>query len=133
MTIQDQHPLSEDCHKVRHVLSLVGDKWSVFIIMLLKEGPRRFNAIKRSVEGISQQMLTRTLKGLERDGMVKRTMIPTRPPQVEYELTDLGHSLSKPVIALGKWSRDHIPEIDAARARFDRRKSAGAVLGRTRE
>ena len=122
VTSPEHHPASEDCRKVSQVLARVGDKWSVLIIMLLKDnGPRRFNAIKRSVGGISQQMLTRTLRGLERDGMVTRTMIPTSPPQVEYELTDLGNSLSKPVMALGKWSQEHIPQIDAARMRFDRR------------
>jgi DNA-binding HxlR family transcriptional regulator len=124
VTGQNPHPLSDDCRKVSQVLARVGDKWSVLIIMQLKQGPRRFNAIKRSVGGISQQMLTRTLRGLERDGMVTRTMIPTSPPQVEYELTDLGNSLSKPVMALGMWSQEHISQIDAARARFDRRNGS---------
>jgi DNA-binding HxlR family transcriptional regulator len=113
---------SEDCRKVSQVLARVGDKWSVLIIMQLGNGPCRFNAIKRAIGGISQQMLTRSLKGLERDGMVTRTMIPTSPPQVEYELTELGRSLSKPVLALGVWAQAHIPQIDAARQRFDRRQ-----------
>jgi DNA-binding HxlR family transcriptional regulator len=121
VTVQDHHPLHEDCRKVSQILARVGDKWSVLIIMLLRDGPRRFNAIKRSVGGISQQMLTRTLKGLERDGMVTRTMFPTTPPQVEYALTDLGRSLSKPVVALGTWAQEHMTQIDAARSRFDRR------------
>jgi DNA-binding HxlR family transcriptional regulator len=120
MTAQPQHA-SEDCRKVSQVLARVGDKWSVLIIMQLRDGPCRFNAIKRSIGGISQQMLTRSLKGLERDGMVTRTMIPTSPPQVEYELTELGRSLSKPVMALGMWAQEHIMQIDAARTRFDRK------------
>src|ERR1700688_2226249 len=94
------HPLiSEDCRKVSQILSRVGDKWSVLVVMLLREGPRRFNEIKRTIDGLSQQMLTRTLRGLERDGMVRRTVLPATPPQVEYSLTPLGESLAKPVLA----------------------------------
>ena len=77
----------------------------VFVIMLLGDGPRRFNEIKRMVGGISQRMLTLTLRGLERDGLVTRTVFPTIPPRVDYELTDLGRGLSQPVEALGKWAR----------------------------
>ena len=93
--------------------------------MLLGNGPRRFNEIKRMVGGISQRMLTLTLRGLERDGLVTRTVFPTIPPRVDYELTDLGRGLSKPVEALGKWAFDHQPEIEDARARFDGRNEAG--------
>jgi len=121
VTVQDHHPLSDDCRKVSQVLARVGDKWSVLTVMLLRDRPRRFNEMKRIVGGISQQMLTRTLRGLERDGMVTRTIFPTSPPQVEYALTDLGRSLSKPVLALGTWAQEHIAQIDAARSRFDRR------------
>jgi DNA-binding HxlR family transcriptional regulator len=124
VTAQVHSPPHEDCRKVSQVLARVGDKWSVLVVMLLRDGPRRFNDIKRTVGGISQQMLTRTLRGLERDGMVTRTMFPTIPPQVEYALTDLGHSLSKPVLALGLWAQEHLTEIDAARSQFDRRNSA---------
>src|ERR1700733_5044411 len=107
--------LDSDCRGVASVLARVGDKWSVFVIMLLGTGPRRFNEIKRMVGGISQRMLTLTLKGLERDGMVTRTMFPTIPPRVDYELTDLGRSLSEPVLALGLWAQTHLEEIEAAR------------------
>jgi DNA-binding HxlR family transcriptional regulator len=124
VTAEVHSPPHEDCRKVSQVLARVGDKWSVLVVMLLRDGPRRFNDIKRTVGGISQQMLTRTLRGLERDGMVTRTMFPTIPPQVEYALTDLGHSLSKPVLALGLWAQEHLTEIDAARSQFDRRNSA---------
>ena len=112
---------SSDCRGVAAVLARVGDKWSVFVIMLLGGGPRRFNEIKRMVGGISQRMLTLTLRGLERDGLVTRTVFPTIPPRVDYELTDLGRGLSKPVEALGKWASDHQTEIEAARAKFDSR------------
>ena len=108
-----------DCRRVSTILSLVGDKWTVMIVMVLREGPTRFNALKRTVGGISQQMLTRTLKALERDGMVTRTVHPTVPPQVEYELTALGHSLSEPVMQLGTWAGEHLGEIEFNRARYD--------------
>nr|WP_249780855.1 helix-turn-helix domain-containing protein [Bradyrhizobium sp. dw_78] len=117
--------LDGDCRAVASVLARVGDKWSVFVIMLLGGGPRRFNEIKRMVGGISQRMLTLTLRGLERDGLVTRTVFPTIPPRVDYELTDLGHGLSKPVAALGAWAHEHQPEIEGARTRFDARNGAG--------
>jgi DNA-binding HxlR family transcriptional regulator len=115
---------SEDCRGVSAVLARVGDKWSVLIIMLLGDGPKRFNEIKRMVGGISQRMLTLTLRGLERDGLVTRTVFPTIPPRVDYELTNLGRSLWKPVEALGSWAREHLTEIDAAKRRFDERAKA---------
>jgi DNA-binding HxlR family transcriptional regulator len=117
--------LDGDCRGVASVLARVGDKWSVFVIMLLGDGPRRFNEIKRMVGGISQRMLTLTLRGLERDGLVTRTVFPTIPPRVDYELTDLGRGLWKPVEALGMWAREHQAEIEGARARFDSRDQAG--------
>jgi DNA-binding HxlR family transcriptional regulator len=115
---------SGDCRAVASVLARVGDKWSVFVIMLLGGGPRRFNEIKRMIGGISQRMLTLTLRGLERDGLVTRTVFPTIPPRVDYELTDLGRGLSKTVEALGKWAFEHLPEIENARAGFDGRNAA---------
>ena len=111
-----------DSRNVGRVLARVGDRWSVLVIVLLGSGTRRFNQIKRSIEGISQQMLTRTLRGLERDGIVKRTILPSSPPQVEYALTSLGGSLSKPVLALGKWACEHIEEVNEAQKLFDERK-----------
>jgi DNA-binding HxlR family transcriptional regulator len=116
-----QPHLDSDCRDVASILARVGDKWSVFVIMRLGDGPRRFNEIKRMVGGISQRMLTLTLRGLERDGLVTRTVFPTIPPRVDYELTDLGRGLSQPVIALGTWAIEHLTEIEDARARFDRR------------
>lgn len=110
----------KDCRAVSTILARVGEKWSVLVVMSLRDQPRRFNELKRAINGISQQMLTRTLKGLERDGLVVRTVHPTVPPQVEYRLTDLGHSLAGPVQQLGEWALDHLPAIQANRERFDR-------------
>jgi len=117
--------VSDQCRRMNSILSLVGDKWTVMIVMVLIERPRRFNDLKRTIGGISQQMLTRTLKALERDGMVSRTVHPTVPPQVEYALTPLGHSLAVPVRALGVWARSHMEEIDGHRIRYDTRDLAG--------
>lgn len=114
----DRH-LPGDCVAVSSILSRIGDKWSVLVIMLLGDGPRRFNEIKRMVGGISQRMLTLTLRGLERDGLVTRTVYPTIPPRVDYELTELGRSLRQPVEHLGSWAFENLPQIQAARARFD--------------
>jgi DNA-binding HxlR family transcriptional regulator len=116
--------LPGDCQLVSGVLSRIGDKWSVLIVMLLADGPRRFNEMKRMIGGVSQRMLTLTLRGLERDGLVTRTVFPTVPPRVDYELTPLGHSLRSPVEALGAWAFAHLDAIEAARQAFDRRAKA---------
>jgi len=121
MTTLTPHPLQADCQKVSQMLARLGEKWSMLVVMLLRAGPRRFNDIKRNTGGISQQMLTRTLRGLERDGMLTRTIHPTSPPQVEYQLTELGLALSEPASAFGQWVQEHLAEIDAARDRFDQR------------
>lgn len=118
--------VTENCRAVAPVLARVGDKWSIQIVRLLGEGPRRFNEIKRMVDGISQRMLTLTLRGLERDGLVTRTVFPTVPPRVDYELTDLGRSLWEPVQALGVWAVGHRDAIAKAQAAFDRRQAADA-------
>lgn len=109
------------CLRVGEVLARVGDKWTVLIINALGEGPRRFNQLRRDIAGVSQRMLTLTLKNLERDGLVTRTVTASVPPRVDYELTGLGRSLLIPVQALGLWAQANIPEMDAARARFDGR------------
>ena len=118
---QRPHPDHADCRGVASILSMVGDKWSVFVIMMLDDGPKRFNELKRMIGGISQRMLTLTLRGLERDGLVTRTVFPTIPPRVDYELTDLGRGLAKPVQALGEWAKTHQGQIESARTRFDQR------------
>ncbi len=108
-----------DCRTVTEILSRVGDKWSVQVVVQLGDGPKRFNELRRIVGGISQRMLTLTLRGLERDGLVTRTVYPTIPPRVDYQLTGLGCSLLKTVRALGDWAIENRDEILDARRRFD--------------
>lgn len=104
---------------VREVLDRVGDAWSVLVILRLGDGPMRFNALKRAVGGISQRMLTVTLRSLERDGLVTRTVFPTNPPQVEYALTELGGTLGGPIGALADWAVTHQARVADNRRRFD--------------
>ncbi|MEV1019752.1 helix-turn-helix domain-containing protein [Streptomyces sp. NPDC050264] len=108
----------DDCG-IRDVLDRLGDKWSVLVVVELAAGVRRFGELQRAVTGISQRMLTLTVRRLERDGLVTRTVYPTIPPQVEYELTEMGHSLTHLIKGLADWSRDHKPAITAARAAWD--------------
>ena len=112
-------PNNGDCRAVSEVLNRIGDKWSVLIVATLADGPRRFNELRRDVPSISQRMLTLTLRGLERDGLVSRTVTPTIPPRVDYELTDLGRSLQGPVMALAKWAIANIGAIREAQERFE--------------
>ncbi|TRW99151.1 helix-turn-helix transcriptional regulator [Paracoccus sp. M683] len=112
--------LLDACVPVRLILNRIGDKWSMLIVMALCGGSLRFNQLKRGIDGISQRMLTLTLRGMERDGLITRTVIPTTPPRVEYALTDLGRSLRAPVEVLGQWAITNEPAIAAAQARFDR-------------
>jgi DNA-binding HxlR family transcriptional regulator len=110
---------TSDCKAVSGVLARVGDKWSVLIVTRLGARALRFNELKREIGGISQRMLTLSLRGLERDGLITRTVFPTIPPRVEYELTSLGRSLLEPVSALGAWALKNIGKIEAARTKFD--------------
>jgi DNA-binding HxlR family transcriptional regulator len=119
VTVQLLNPASEDCRNLSSILARVGDKWSVLIVVLLGNGPKRFNEIKRMVGGISQRMLTFTLRGLERDGLLTRTVYPTTPQRVDYELTQLGSSLWEAVEPLGSWARAHVSEILTSREQFD--------------
>lgn len=109
----------DDCGMVREILDLVGDKWTLYIIATLKDGPVRFNELRRRIDGISQRMLTINLRGLERDGLVKRTLFPTIPPRVDYELTDVGRTLLVPVMALVTWANGNQENIQDARVRYD--------------
>jgi DNA-binding HxlR family transcriptional regulator len=111
--------VTENCKSVSEILNRVGDKWSVLVVMQLTDGPRRFSEIRRAVPEVSQRMLTLTLRGLERDGLVSRKVTPTIPPRVDYALTELGRSLQGPVMALGKWAVENREQIEAARAAFD--------------
>ncbi|WP_370677291.1 winged helix-turn-helix transcriptional regulator [Pleomorphomonas sp. PLEO] len=119
MDVPAQPDAATDCSGVSEILNRVGDKWTMQVVVTLRDRPRRFNDLKRQVGGISQQMLTRTLKTLERDGMVVRTVCPTTPPQVDYALTDLGRSLSEPVRQLAEWAAGHLGAIRDNRSRYD--------------
>lgn len=124
-----------DCRALGEVLARIGDKWTVFVVGLLSNGPARFNEIRRTIGGISQRMLTLTVRGLERDGLVTRTVYPTIPPRVEYALTPLGRTLIDPIMALGDWAKENRPTVEKARARFDAakaRKLRPASVGRLR-
>jgi DNA-binding HxlR family transcriptional regulator len=112
--------MHDRCPAVREVLDRVGDKWSVLVVGLLSEGPRRFSDLRRAIEGISQRMLTLTLRGLERDGLISRTVYPTIPPRVEYELTHLGRTLLEPILALATWADANRERIQTARTRYDK-------------
>jgi DNA-binding HxlR family transcriptional regulator len=121
MTVQLPDASSEDCRLLASILGRVADKWTVLIVVLLGDGPKRFNEIKRMVGGISQRMLTFTLRGLERDGLVKRTVFLTSPQRVDYELTELGGTLWEAVEPLGSWARAHGAAILSSREAFDER------------
>ena len=109
----------KDCRAVSEVLARVGDKWTVLVVSTLGEGPKRFNELRKALGSISQRMLTLTLRGLERDGLLTRTVFPTVPPRVEYELTKLGRSLLEPVSHLGLWAFKNRATIESARRRYD--------------
>ena len=114
------------CRMIDEVLSLIGDKWTIYVVVMLGQGKRRFSELKREIDGISQKMLTVTLRGLERDGYVTRTVFPTIPPRVDYELTDLGRDLLVPVRALGDWASRHEARVVDARIRYDTRLAQAA-------
>lgn len=113
---------SEDC-PIRNVVAQIGDKWSILILFSLVDGPDRFNSIKSRIEGISQRMLTQTLRDLERDGFVLRTVYPQVPVKVEYQLTNLGKGLADSVWSLVCWADTHHNQIKAARIQYDNKRS----------
>ncbi|HZU51810.1 MAG TPA: helix-turn-helix domain-containing protein [Sphingomicrobium sp.] len=112
-------PHSPVCRTISGLLQRIGDKWTVLVVQTLAEGPRRFNELRREIPSVSQRMLTLTLRNLERDGLVSRTVTPTIPPRVDYELTELGRSLQKPICGLASWAMDNVGAIEAAQKRFD--------------
>ncbi len=111
-----------DC-PTRQILDLISDKWTPLVVMLLKDEPKRFSELRRTINGISQKMLTQTLRGMERDGLVTRTVYPEVPPRVEYELTPLGQTLCAPMWAIICWSETHIDEITSAQSAYDSREN----------
>lgn len=116
----------DECRLVSETLARIGDKWTVLVVELLcaGRGPMRFNEIRRSIQGISQRMLTLTLRSLERDGLVVRTVYATIPPRVDYTLTELGYTLRTPLVAVAEWARANRRAIDVARKVFDASSTA---------
>lgn len=112
-------PANPVCRTISTLLARIGDKWTVLVVQTLGDGSRRFNELRREIPSVSQRMLTLTLRNLERDGLVNRTVTPTIPPRVDYELTELGKSLQKPICALATWALHNVDQIHAARERFD--------------
>lgn len=118
-------PYAEGCPS-RRLLDRIGDRWTVLVVGSLGDGPRRFSAIRRTVEGVSQKMLTQTLRGLERDGLVTRTVYAEVPPRVEYELTEAGRSLQEPLKALERWSIEHFGQVSASWDSYDSGRAAAS-------
>jgi DNA-binding HxlR family transcriptional regulator len=119
-------PTNPVCRTISTLLSRIGDKWTVLVVTTLGEGPRRFNELRREIPSVSQRMLTLTLRNLERDGLVNRTVTPSIPPRVDYALTELGCSLLKPLNALAEWAVANIETIHHAQRRFDAEADARA-------
>jgi DNA-binding HxlR family transcriptional regulator len=119
--------MPDSCRPVKEILNRIGDKWSVGTVRHLGKRKMRFSELRHALDGISQKMLTTTLRGLERDGFVTRTVFPTVPPRVEYELTELGRELWKPVATLGEWAHRNRSRVEAARTAFDQRAAASRI------
>ena len=119
-------PSSPVCRTISGLLQRIGDKWTVLVVTTLAGGSRRFNELRREIPTVSQRMLTLTLRNLERDGLVNRTVTPSIPPRVDYELTELGRSLVGPLHAIELWALDHVDDIHGAQARFDAEQDAKA-------
>jgi DNA-binding HxlR family transcriptional regulator len=120
-------PAHDQCRAISDVLARIGDKWTVMVVGLLADGPMRFNELRRTIGGISQRMLTLTLRGLERDGLVTRTVFPTIPPRVDYALTDRGQTLIEPLKLLFAWAIEHNAAIEQSRQAFDAAKPGAEV------
>ncbi|HET9398405.1 MAG TPA: helix-turn-helix domain-containing protein [Sphingomicrobium sp.] len=112
-------PTNPICRTISSLLARIGDKWTVLVVQTLGDGPRRFNELRREIPSVSQRMLTLTLRNLERDGLVNRTVTPSIPPRVDYELTELGQSLQGPICGLATWALENVESIHEAQARFD--------------
>jgi DNA-binding HxlR family transcriptional regulator len=117
----------EDCRALTDVLARIGDKWTVMVVGVLSQGPLRYSQILKVIDGVSQRMLTLTLKGLERDGLVTRTVYPTNPPRVDYTLTERGQTLTVPLRGLWLWARANKVAIDEARRKFDQGRPSGPL------
>jgi DNA-binding HxlR family transcriptional regulator len=129
-SVRTAAPDHTECRAVAETLARIGDKWTVLVVGVLSKGPMRYNEIRRNVDGISQRMLTLTLKGLEQDGLVTRTVFPTIPPRVDYELNDLGRTLIVPLKSIHAWAVKHRPAMLAAREKFAKREQAASRRAR---
>ncbi len=116
-------PNNPVCQTIAGLLQRIGDKWSVLVVETLGDGSKRFSELRREIPSVSQRMLTLTLRNLERDGLVNRTVTPSIPPRVDYELTELGKSLQGPICGLVRWSRDNVGAIHEAREKYDREQA----------
>src|ERR1051326_2278793 len=121
-------PSNPVCRTISTLLARIGDKWTVLVVQTLAGGSKRFNELRREIPSVSQRMLTLTLRNLERDGMVSRTVTPSIPPRVDYELTKLGKSLQEPIGALGRWATDNCDAIQGARATYDKREKKKVLI-----
>ena len=119
-------PNNPACRVISGLLQRIGDKWTVLVVTTLAKGSRRFNELRREIPAVSQRMLTLTLRNLERDGLVSRTVTPTIPPRVDYELTELGGSLVGPLHGIEMWALAHVEDIHAAHARFEAEQESRA-------
>ena len=119
-------PRNPVCQTISSLLQRIGDKWSVLVVGTLGDGSKRFNELRREIPSVSQRMLTLTLRNLERDGLVNRTVTPSIPPRVDYELTELGRSLQGPICGLAKWAMENVEAIHDAQKRFDTEADARA-------
>ena len=120
-------PANPVCRTISTLLSRIGDKWTVLVVQTLGDGSKRFNELRREIPSVSQRMLTLTLRNLERDGLVNRTVTPTIPPRVDYELTELGRSLQGPITGLATWALNNVEAIHAAQAQFDSERDSIAA------
>jgi DNA-binding HxlR family transcriptional regulator len=122
LRVMEPNPYAADC-PTRGTLDRIGGKWSVLVINLLRHRTMRFAELQRAIEGISQKMLTQTLRGLERDGLVERTVYPEVPPRVEYRLTSMGRTLIGPISSVVRWTERHMEEVELAQSRYDRTRA----------
>ena len=120
-------PSNPVCRTISTLLSRIGDKWTVLVVTTLADGSKRFNELRREIPSVSQRMLTLTLRNLERDGLVNRTVTPTIPPRVDYELTELGESLQKPITGLAQWALENVETIHDAQHRYDQAQESEAA------
>jgi len=127
--VQRPDPYDANC-PTRRILDRIGDRWTVLIIGTLGEGDARFSELRRRIEGISQKMLTQTLRGLERDGLVLRTVFPEVPVRVQYSLTEAGQTLLEPLLALQEWAAEHLGDVSASQDAYDRARGDRTAIGR---